>query len=40
MILLHLGNYGVKKVHTVKNAALDHLDAQVFTKIIAEAAKH
>ena len=34
-----LGNYGVKKVHTLKNAALDHLDAQVFTKIIADAAK-
>ena len=34
-----LGNYGVKKVHTVKNAALDHMDAQVFTKIIADAAK-
>ncbi len=33
-----LGKYGIKKVHTVKNAALDHLDAQVFTKIIAEAA--
>ncbi len=34
-----LGNYGVKKVHAVKNAALDHMDAQVFTKIIADAAK-
>ena len=34
-----LGNYGVKKVHTVKNAALDHVDAQVFTKVIADAAK-
>ncbi len=34
-----LGNYGIKKVHTVKNAALDHVDAQVFTKIIADAAK-
>jgi electron transfer flavoprotein alpha subunit len=37
--LATLGNYGIKKVHTVKNAALDHVDAQVFTKIIAEAAK-
>ncbi|MBL7703155.1 MAG: electron transfer flavoprotein subunit alpha/FixB family protein [Ferruginibacter sp.] len=37
--LTTLGNYGIKKVHTVKNAALDHVDAQVFTKIIAEAAK-
>ena len=37
--LASLGNYGIKKVHTVKNAALDHIDAQVFTKIIADAAK-
>ncbi|MEO7305978.1 MAG: electron transfer flavoprotein subunit alpha/FixB family protein [Ferruginibacter sp.] len=34
-----LGNYGIKKVHTVKNDALDHVDAQVYTKIIADAAK-
>ncbi len=37
--LTTLGNYGIKKVHTVKNDALDHVDAQVFTKIIADAAK-
>lgn len=37
--LAGLGNYGIKKVHTVKNAALDHVDAQVFTTIIAEAAQ-
>ncbi len=37
--LATLGNYGIKKVHTVKNAALDHIDAQVFTKIIADTAK-
>lgn len=37
--LATLGNYGIKKVHTVKNPALDHMDAQVFTRIIAEAAK-
>lgn len=37
--LTSLGNYGIKKVHTVKNAALDHVDAQVFTKVIADAAK-
>jgi len=37
--LASLGNYGIKKVHTVKNDALDHVDAQVFTKIIADAAK-
>lgn len=33
-----LGKYGLKKIHTVKNESLDHLDAQVFTKIIAAAA--
>lgn len=32
-----LGNYGVKKVHTVANATLNSLDAQLFTKILAEA---
>ncbi|MBK8786785.1 MAG: electron transfer flavoprotein subunit alpha/FixB family protein [Chitinophagaceae bacterium] len=37
--LTSLGNYGIKKVHTVTNAALDHIDAQVFTKIIADASK-
>lgn len=37
--LATLGNYGIKKVHTVKNEALDHVDAQVFTKVIADAAK-
>lgn len=37
--LASLGSYGIKKVHTVKNAVLDHVDAQVFTKIIADAAK-
>ena len=37
--LTTLGNYGITKVHTVKNAAFDHVDAQVFTKIIADAAK-
>ena len=36
--LQSLGKYGLKKIHTVKNDALDHVDAQVFTKIIAEAA--
>jgi electron transfer flavoprotein alpha subunit len=36
--LASLGNYGVKKVHTIKNDSLDHLDAQAFTKVIAEAA--
>ena len=32
-----LGKYGLTKVHTVADAALDHFDAQVFTKIIAQA---
>lgn len=35
--LAALGKYGVKKIHQVSNAALDHLDAQVFAKVIAEA---
>ena len=33
-----LGKYGIKKVHTVADAALNNLDAQVYAKIIAEAA--
>ena len=37
--LTQLGNYGVTKVYTVKNKALNRLDAQVFTKIIADAVK-
>ena len=36
--LASLGKYGIKKVHTVKNDSLNNLDAQVFTKIIADAA--
>src|SRR3954467_5084602 len=36
--LAALGKYGLKKVHTVKNDALNNMDAQVFTKIIADAA--
>ncbi len=36
--LAALGKYGVKKIHHVNNPALDHLDAQVFTKAIAEVA--
>lgn len=31
-----LGNYGIKKVYTVKDAALNNLDSQVYTKIIAD----
>ncbi len=33
-----LGKYGVKKVHTVADASLNNVDAQVYTKILAEAA--
>ncbi len=33
-----LGKYGIKKVYTVKNPALDQLDAQVFINVIAELA--
>jgi electron transfer flavoprotein alpha subunit len=36
--LAALGKYGIKKVHTVKNDSLNTVDAQVFTKVIAEAA--
>ena len=36
--LASLGKYGVKKIHHVNNAALDHLDAQAYTKAIAEVA--
>jgi electron transfer flavoprotein alpha subunit len=35
--LATLGKYGLKKVHTVKNDTLDHLDAQVFTNVMAQA---
>ena len=37
--LAALGKYGVKKIHHVKNDSLNHFDAQVFTKAIAEVAK-
>ena len=30
-----LGNYGITKVHTVADAALNKFDAQVFTKVRA-----
>jgi len=35
--LASLGKYGLKKVYTVKNDTLDHLDAQVFCNIMAQA---
>ncbi|HEY9362023.1 MAG TPA: electron transfer flavoprotein subunit alpha/FixB family protein [Chitinophagaceae bacterium] len=33
-----LGKYGVKKIHHVNNEALNQMDSQVFTKVIAEVA--
>jgi electron transfer flavoprotein alpha subunit len=35
--LAALGKYGLKKVHTVKNDSLNHLDAQVYTNVMAQA---
>lgn len=37
--LAALGKYGVTKIHHVNNPALDHLDAQVYTKVIAQVAQ-
>lgn len=37
--LTTLGKYGVAKVYHVNNAALNTVDAQVYTKVIAEAVK-
>src|SRR5258705_3479540 len=37
--LAALGKYGVKKIHHVAADPLDHLDAQLYTKVIAEVAK-
>lgn len=36
--LTALGKYGVKKIHHVASDSLNQFDAQVFTKVIAEAA--
>ena len=36
--LASLGKYGIKKIHQVSNAAVEHFDAQVFTKVIADVA--
>ncbi|HET7117798.1 MAG TPA: electron transfer flavoprotein subunit alpha/FixB family protein [Hanamia sp.] len=38
--LAALGKYGLKKIHTVKNDALNNFDDEVFTHVIAEAAKN
>src|SRR3954469_22642200 len=35
--LAKLGQYGVKKIHHVNNEALNNFDAQVYTKVIAQA---
>lgn len=34
-----LGKYGVKKIHHVAHDTLNHFDAQVFTKVIAQVAQ-
>jgi len=34
--LAGLGKYGAKKIHHVNNDTLDHLDAQLYTKVIAQ----
>ena len=38
--LTGLGKYGLKKIHTVKNEALNNFDDAVFTYVISEAAKN
>jgi electron transfer flavoprotein alpha subunit len=35
--LAALGKYGLKKIHTVKNDALNNLDAQVYADVLAQA---
>jgi electron transfer flavoprotein alpha subunit len=37
--LAALGKYGVKKIHQVNNESLNHFDAQVYTKVIAQVAE-
>ena len=37
--LASLGKYGVKKIYQVANDSLNHLDAQLFTKVIAQVAE-
>lgn len=37
--LAALGKYGVKKIHQIANDSLNHLDAQVYTKLIAQVAE-
>src|SRR5215212_3523437 len=37
--LSELGKYGVKKIHHVNNESLNYLDAQLFSKVIAQVAQ-
>lgn len=37
--LAALGKYGVQKIHHVNNETLNHLDAQLYTKVIAQVAQ-
>lgn len=37
--LAALGKYGVKKIHHVNNEQLNHLDAQVYTRVMAQVAE-
>jgi electron transfer flavoprotein alpha subunit len=37
--LASLGKYGVKKIHQVNSDSLKHMDAQVYTKVIAQVAE-
>ncbi|HSV09428.1 MAG TPA: hypothetical protein VLI68_01570, partial [Hanamia sp.] len=38
--LAAIGKYGLKKINTIKNDALNNFDDEVFTHIIAEAVKN
>jgi electron transfer flavoprotein alpha subunit len=37
--LAALGKYGVKKIHHVNNESLNHLDAQVYSKVLAQVSE-
>lgn len=37
--LSDLGKYGVQKIHHINNSILDHFDAQLYTKLIADTAE-
>ena len=38
--LVALGKYGLKKIHTIKNEALNNFDDEAYTHILAEAVKN